>query len=434
MTEGVNLGMQYRLGLGLQDLRLNTAIYRSQAKQPKTMPTIKSRKQMSVGERQDEGALYSRYARACDGKEKAIDSWLTALGPENVERYSIKKLDHQLNRALERLQQTGHCTETTLEQFCGNLSVLAPEAYQSLGVILPKGDFLNCSQSVLDEQLAKNGREIWKHSIEITLMALEPDAICTPEKRSLFNAIEPHLPELYINFFHRLAIAGYSTLVEMDDAAKASMKEAERALKEVERKQKEQLAAEAKIQQTAAQLVDQKENERQRLERENKELTSELYELKRQNMLMQMLLESNEEEQEADTAPEFDAAAEPEDSISEQELYASIELPEDQSVVFLGGHRNFVKKVQQNHPNWRYISVADYRQAEIAKMASSKISCIIFYSKHISHPIYWMVTNQSKNVPILYLTCQNIERGEYIMRKEYAEKVLGLSAEDLRNK
>ena len=434
MTYGESsLGMEFKFGLGLMDIENNKKIQKTQRERKAVLPAGKvSRKQRPISERQMEGALYSRFARCSKESSDMLEDCLSALSKLDVDDFSVKKLDHQLNRALERLQKSDYCVETTLSQLCGTLSLLAPEAYQTLGVMPPKFDYLNCDQSVLDEQIVQNGKEIWKQAIELTLMELEPDAICTKEMRSLYVSLEPHLPELYINFFHRLLISGYATLVEMDDTAKANMKETERALKEAKRNVQQQEEEAEKIRRTAAQLVDQKEAERLRLERENKELTSQIYELRRQNQLLQMLLESNEEELEEDSETAEEVAAEPEDSVSEQELYANIELPEDQTVVFLGGHRNFVKKVQQNHPNWRYISVADYRQAEIAKMASSKISCIIFYSKHISHPIYWTVTNQAKDVPILYLTCQNIERGEYIMRKEYAEKVLGLTAEDLR--
>ena len=433
MTRGeANLGMQFKFGLGLQDVETNKSILKAQKERTFTLPVGTNRKQMALNDRHAQGILFSRFARMSGESDDTIENCLLVLSGVNAERYSIKKLDHQLNRALERLQQSGYCVETTLSQLCGTLSVVAPEAYQTLGVMPPKFKYLNCDQAVLDEQLAQNGKEIWKQAIELTLLELDPDAICAKEMRSLYGPIEQHLPELYINFFHRLLISGYSTLVEMEDTTKANLKESERALKEAARMAKQQEEAEEKVRRTADQLVEQKEAERLRLERENKELISELYELKRQNQLMQMLLESNEEEQEESAEAAEEAVAEQEDSIPEEELYADIALPEDQTVVFLGGHRNFVKKVQQNHPNWRYISVADYRQAEIAKMASSKISCIIFYSKHISHPIYWMVTNQAKDIPILYLTCQNIERGEYIMRKEYAEKVLGLTAEDLR--
>ena len=89
-----------------------------------------------------------------------------------------------------------------------------------------------------------------------------------------------------------------------------------------------------------------------------------------------------------------------------------------------------MKKVQENHPNWRYISSTDHRLAD-SVTANTNLKCIVFYSKHVSHPIYYSIVNQNGDVPIIYLDCQNIERGERIIRKEYAEKVLGLTKEKL---
>lgn len=371
------------------------------------------------------GKVYSVFARKQEHYASAVDEAVECFGEYVRERCEIGKLDRTLNRALERLQSEGYCVEKNPSQLVSKMCCIMPEAMPSVFSLTENGGVF-CEKPVAYDIMEKNAKEMWKQAIEIVVMTHDPNLLCSKEPRTIFLSCKAHISEIYQTFFHRLTIAQLTTCIRYEEEATKMKREAERILKKAKREARDGKAQVRATKDATTFELETAKQKIQSLERAVLESERENSELKRQNQLLQMLLDSSDEED----APEEETLPESETEISEDELYRSVELPEDQSILFLGGHRNFVKKVQENHPNWRYISSTDHRLAD-SVTANTNLKCIVFYSKHVSHPIYYSIVNQNGDVPIIYLDCQNIERGERIIRKEYAEKVLGLTKEKL---
>lgn len=397
---------------------LNSVIqHRMQASKPR---------EKNIGERQALGAYYSLYSRR-HGISEASDIIIAKYFNGAADKVTLDFLERRLSKTLSRLREKGYCTEGTLEQLVKRISVMAPEAFETLGLFPPTYTYLKCKGTSVDDQIAKNGQELWQQAIEITLMLKEPHLLCKVDSSLYVSACEKHIIDIYMMFFHRVLIASYVGNEELNNSAKQKMQEAERLLKEAELQKEEQKLCAEKAKIAFDFIKQQRERDREAAKQEVKVLERQLRELQEKNQILQMLLESSQQEDEEE---QEEAQTITEEEIEEQELFSDIALPEDSTVVFLGGHPNFVKKYQKIHPNWRYISTENNGIADSIVAAGSKITCIIFYCKHISHTVFYKVTGQ-KDIPILYLSCQNIERGEQMIRKEYAEKVLGITARDL---
>ena len=83
----------------------------------------------------------------------------------------------------------------------------------------------------------------------------------------------------------------------------------------------------------------------------------------------------------------------------------SIELPTE-NVLFLGGHRNMVRKVEQLYPNWTFINGESNAKG---LMIRKNYQVIFFWTNHISHGLQQcLFQNMGYEAPIIYVTATNM--------------------------
>jgi len=79
------------------------------------------------------------------------------------------------------------------------------------------------------------------------------------------------------------------------------------------------------------------------------------------------------------------------------------EIPK-KGVMFLGGHPNLVKKLQQVYPKWDFIS-----DEQLRRKASFKQDIIFYWTGHGSHTLMeYVFTRASDNAKVMYVTATNI--------------------------
>ena len=79
------------------------------------------------------------------------------------------------------------------------------------------------------------------------------------------------------------------------------------------------------------------------------------------------------------------------------------EIPK-KGVMFLGGHPNLIKKLQQVYPKWDFIS-----DEQLRRKASFKQDIIFYWTGHGSHQLMEYVFNRaSENAKVLYVTATNL--------------------------
>ena len=79
------------------------------------------------------------------------------------------------------------------------------------------------------------------------------------------------------------------------------------------------------------------------------------------------------------------------------------EIPK-KGVMFLGGHPNLIKKLQQVYPKWDFIS-----DDQLRRKASFKQDVIFYWTGHGSHQLMeYVFTRASENAKILYVTATNL--------------------------
>lgn len=73
-------------------------------------------------------------------------------------------------------------------------------------------------------------------------------------------------------------------------------------------------------------------------------------------------------------------------------------------VMFLGGHPNLVKKLQQVYPKWDFIS-----DEQLRRKASFKQDVIFYWTGHGSHQLMqYVYSRASSNAKVLYVTATNL--------------------------
>ena len=73
-------------------------------------------------------------------------------------------------------------------------------------------------------------------------------------------------------------------------------------------------------------------------------------------------------------------------------------------VMFLGGHPNLVKKLQQLFPGWEFVS-----DEQMHRKASFKQSVIFYWTGHGSHKLMkYVYSRTSESAKVLYVTATNL--------------------------
>lgn len=79
------------------------------------------------------------------------------------------------------------------------------------------------------------------------------------------------------------------------------------------------------------------------------------------------------------------------------------EIPK-KGVMFLGGHPNLVKKLQQVYPKWDFIS-----DEQLRRKASFKQDIIFYWTGHGSHQLMeYVFTRVSDKAKVMYVTATNL--------------------------
>ena len=81
-------------------------------------------------------------------------------------------------------------------------------------------------------------------------------------------------------------------------------------------------------------------------------------------------------------------------------------------VLFLGGHQNMTKKLQQKYPGWQFMS-----DDQLRKGIRSNVEIVFYWTAHGSHKMMKFVYSRlPKNTAIHYVTATNLSRLEREMQ------------------
>lgn len=366
-------------------------------------------------------AIYSVSARDA-GMEGSFRDLMSLSERIAVRTVDEDKIRNRMQATLTRMRARGYCNEKNYTEFCEKLVDLAPDR---LFMCINAAVMSNCEPDDMSEVLANDADELWTYVIEYVLSQTEPEAFGNIENRTLARQCMYHLEDIYATAFLRMPalalrdrIAASEEIKEKKNAARDAVKKANRQLKKVEK-----LSAEVDLKK---QLVD---SASEKLAKENELLRAKIKKLERRNIALENLLEEEDEETPAENE---NVASEAPTTLTEAvpaqdpyEAYKDVVLPEDKTMVFLGGDYNMIKKMRAVHPEWRYVS-GDFRNNEdIAQVSGSKIRCVVFFSKHVSHKVSLRVLdNIDDDVPVIFLDAVNMDLVDKKIKKAYYEQVL----------
>ena len=79
-------------------------------------------------------------------------------------------------------------------------------------------------------------------------------------------------------------------------------------------------------------------------------------------------------------------------------------------ITIVGGNENWVKKIRQEFPNWKFVSASV--SSTVDNMSILKAERVILFTDTLGHSNYYkfMQTNQSHHIPFRFLHGVNIER------------------------
>ena len=94
-------------------------------------------------------------------------------------------------------------------------------------------------------------------------------------------------------------------------------------------------------------------------------------------------------------------------------------------VLFLGGHQNMTKKLQQKHPGWHFITDDQFNRG-----VRPNVDIIFYWTKHSSHKMMKFVYSKlPKSASIHYVTATNLSRLEQEMedslRMKHHRRMIG---------
>lgn len=94
----------------------------------------------------------------------------------------------------------------------------------------------------------------------------------------------------------------------------------------------------------------------------------------------------------------------------------------EKNVVIIGGHINFVNKLNLEFPNWTYIDANVVRPSDIKLVENA--DAVYFFSKYISHTVYnkFVKILRNKHIPFGYIHMVNIESLTHQVYDDFAKK------------
>lgn len=417
-----DLASLYELG-ATQDQLQSVAELNNLIEKSVTRPLDQSPVEINDGAFNDlmaEGILKSYFALNSAAVRKEFEDL-----PEKNKKIAEERREDlyaRLEKTLRRLRQKGYCTETTMESFALRADKVMIEANPCLAVLPPEFDMFRFNRRKANRVVKKYNSEMWMQSIELACLLTKPESVFDMDNSTLVHQAESNIRLIYCLFFYLSLIAAYNVSEELRYRVEDSEKKAERIVREAKKEANKSQNIDREIEQAKKQAFETAE----RLKRQNKALEKELHIVKKENAWRKIQMELAEAES---TEPEEDEEILDEEDpqeLSDEELYRDIEVPDDGSIVFLGGHPSWLKKVHQLHPGWKYITSDNQGSDNIMSVVQGNIKFVICYWKHISHSMYNTLMNAiDDDTPIIYLNCHNLDRVEQQIRKQYAELVLG---------
>lgn len=344
------------------------------------------------------------------------DSW---TGNYIRTNYDMKEAGKRTRDALEALRSKGYCREKRIDEVCDKLFKEYDTITGIYSSIFMYNDEL-LKTKALNTWFVKNRDRVWVQAIEKAMYACE---------RRRFTALPPkpfhvedcikHIDEIYgnaIQIVYHMALKNACAELKEEQLSAKERKEFEN---EVKAAKAEVAESEKKQEQIKKKLEKEIEEKNKRIRKLEKMLLEKESENRRLIEVFDAFEEANITEEDESVLEDFDIEKV---EVSLADKYKDVVVPEDRSVIFLGGAPQFISKIRSLHPNWRYISDYERENLRIAQSANSKISCIILYSKHISHSTALNVINAAgSDTPIIYLNSINMSLVEETIKQGFAK-------------
>lgn len=338
----------------------------------------------------------------------------------------------RLKTALEAMRSIGYLTETTFLETLYRFGEL-DECLQNYFDILVSNDYEKHIKE-LNKRFEKNADDYCMMAIEVISLIYDSEHFLTmPAEAVNTFFIKKHISEVYGLV---VWIAWSSFMCEKHESKKEEQQKLKSALKE-----KDDLERKVKISQnelkTANFKVTALDEKCAKLSQANLDLEAKIQALEKEMVSLkkendQLKAEAKKEiqyhffdssfyEDSEETSCDIDEIQEEISELEEQyDDFDDIEIPEDKSVVFLGGSPNLVKKIRDIHPGWRYISDESSAGWRALKNETASVKLLILYSKHISHSLCQAVRNSlGSDVPIIYLNSDNPQMAEKVIYEDY---------------
>lgn len=337
---------------------------------------------------------------------------------------SIKE---RIENTLTRLRAAGFCNEDTLGEFAvraGKLNGGYNIVKYELAMI---EDYRGKASKEFTNRVYKRNKEMmWEKAITKFLIASCPESLRDPQADHYTSACRKGVKEIYV-----LASEVFGVYL-WKEAAKQKETENQALAEKYEKKKRELKELKEKMR-----SLSNSSSKSQELEQELKnkaEAYDALYKkyikLGRRERALENLLASQDEDgkAEATTGPKGAQEDGPEnigetsakDSISDETTVQP--LPEDSSVIVLGGHPNFLRKLKLAHPGWAYITTDSYSGRDGVTYAARKVSALIIAYNHLSHSLYETVDDAvADDVPRIYVKSINIDAVENEIKSQWAK-------------
>lgn len=341
---------------------------------------------------------------------------------KKADAYKIRKpYKENLNRIVNYLIEEITLPTSVIDAF--NSACLVPEYYQKMKYVLPH--LYGVLDGGLHEVLAKKNQENvftdrndWYSAIELALAATGlndrqiaqfPDPDENEEARGFINIIGPTIVAFAL-LIHDLRL--FSTQEHLDllygqkGDAKNEKSTEDKLLQQVQKltaqintQKKENALLKKSIGTLRNQISNFPTKNKDLSEmnhRHNKEIKEKDEEIEQLRKLTARLeLEVTRLEAQAMEAAESAAPNKP---------WLGLELPAD-SVVFVGGHPNMVKKLQVLHSKWTFIS------DEYFLNLPTRVEAIFCWTNHMSHRLWQKLDSfYLSREKLLYVTATNLER------------------------
>lgn len=257
--------------------------------------------------------------------------------------------------------------------------------------------------------------EDWYRAIELTVVKKHPD-ILADETRTFATIIDQDIEDILQNLIFVLCIQSIRYIAMdkgvhkkpaiMPKSDRNKITELEGQIADLEKK----LADNARVYELE-QKLEKMQKDREKALKEN---DHKLMSLKRdsEKELSTILSENMRLKEELERLLRAAAAK---DSFGEDEDTGSLSPLPETNILFLGGHPNLLRKLQERHPKWSFINPNCF-----GKPVPATPQVIFYYTQHMSHCLEERVFSAvADETPVVYIGSTNIDKVEQEMLHGY---------------